>query len=122
MAPTFYACFKQNMDSMGLPAPESIFGTLSSAITGTNAILSQIDKFGKAVTAAELVSAGTRLEQLGVIGACSAAYYVGAVIGSIAVATGRSVSGGVIIADVMFTAEKYHLNRPWLAESLLRRR
>jgi hypothetical protein len=122
MPNSFYPHFKQNMDSLGLPAPESLFGTLSSTVANTSAIVSQIDKFGKAVTLGELIGAGTVLEGLGVIGACSAAYYVGAVIGSIAVATGRTISGGVTIADVLFTANNYNINRPWLACSVARRR
>lgn len=120
MSSVFYSRFKQNMQFMGLPAPESLFGTLSIALANTTAILTQIDKFGKAVTVGELIGAGTVLEGLGFIGACSAAFYVGAVIGSIAVATGYSISGGVTIADVIFTADKYHLNRPWLVSTVAR--
>lgn len=116
----FYKYFKENMDGLGLPAPETLFGTIQAAVTNTTVILSQIDKFGKVVTLGELIGAGTRLEGLGVIAACSAAFYVGAVIGSIAVATGRSISGGATISDVIFTANKYNLNRPWLASSLNR--
>ena len=36
------------------------------------------------------------------------------VIGSIAVATGRSVAGGTTIADVLFVATSHDLNRAWL--------
>jgi len=120
MTSNFYTHFKQNMECMGLPAPETLFGTLSLALSSATSIITQIDKFGKAVTVGELIGAGTKLEGLGVIAACSAAFYVGAVIGSIAVATGRSISGGVTIADVVFTADKYHLNRPWLVSTVAR--
>lgn len=115
---TFYKYFKENMESLGLPAPEGLFGTVQSAVSNASIILSQIDKFGKAVTIGELVGAGTRLEGLGVVMACSAAFYVGAVIGSIAVATGRSLAGGTTMADVIFTANRHGLNRPWLVSSL----
>ena len=116
----FYTYFKENMEGLGLPAPETLFGTVQAAVTNASVILSQIDKFGKTVTVGELVGAGTRLEGLGVIAACSAAFYVGAVIGSIAVATGRSLAHGTSISDVIFTANKYNLNRPWLISSLYR--
>jgi hypothetical protein len=66
------------------------------------------------------VAAGTGLARLATIGACSAAFYVGAVIGSIAVAMGRSLSGGTSIADVLITATQYNLNRPWLLTTLQR--
>ncbi len=114
----FYNYFKENMDSLGLPAPATLFGSLQAAVGNAAVILSQIDKFGKSVTIAELVGAGTKLEGLATVGACSAAFYVGAVIGSIAVATGRSLSGGTSIADVITTAHKYSLSRPWLTTVL----
>lgn len=114
----FYKYFKENMDSLGLPAPETLFGSLTTAVGTATTILSQIDKFGKSVTIRDLIIAGTRLEQLAVIGACSAAFYVGAVIGSIAVATGRKLSGGRSLSDVLFTARKHNLYREWLDHCL----
>jgi hypothetical protein len=114
----FYKYFKENMDSLSLPAPETLFGSLQAAVANATVILSQIDKFGKSVTISELIGAGTKLERLATIGACSAAFYVGAVIGSIAIATGRSLSGGASIADVFFAASRHNLNRPWLFATL----
>ena len=116
----FYEYFEENMKGLGLPAPETLFGTLQTAVANATVILSQLEKFGTTVTIGELIGAGTRLEGLGSIAACSAAFYVGAVIGSIAVATGRSLSGGTSIADVLFTANRFNLNRPWLISSLQR--
>ena len=121
MSNSFYFYFKQNMDCLGLPAPESIYGTLTLALASSTTILVQIEKFGQAVTVGDLIGAGTLLEGLNVIGALSAAYYVGAVIGSIAVATGNSISGGLSIADVVYAANKHNLNRPWLIDSLVGR-
>jgi len=118
--PEFYKYFKENMEGLNLPAPDSIFSTVQSAVATTTVILSLIEKFGRAVTIRELIGAGTNLECLAVIGACSAVYYVGAVIGSIAVATGRSLASGMTIADVLFTANRYDLNRPWLISILQR--
>jgi hypothetical protein len=116
----FYKYFQENMDALGLPAPESLFGTASAAVANAAAILGQIDKMGKAVTVRELVGAGTILEGAGYLGGCLAAAYVGAVIGSLAVATGRSLSGGTSLADVLFTAKRYKLDRKWLAPALRR--
>lgn len=106
------------MDGLGLPAPETLIGTVQAAVSNATVILSQIDKFGRTVTLGEIAGAGTRLEALGAIAACSAAFYVGAVIGSIAVATGRSLSGGTTISDVISTADRYSINRHWLISSL----
>lgn len=116
----FYRYFKENMDSLGLPAPETLFGSVQAAVANATVILGQIDKFGKSVTISELIGAGTKLEKLATVGACSASFYLGAVIGSIAVATGRSLSGGASIADALFTASMYNLNRPWLVATFQR--
>jgi hypothetical protein len=58
--------------------------------------------------------------KLMVIVAMSASYYVGAVIGSIAVATGRSLSGGTSLSDVLLNAQMNHLHRPWLPAVMIR--
>jgi hypothetical protein len=116
----FYRYFKENMDALGLPAPESLYGTLQAAVANAAVLLGQLDKFGKKVTVRELIVAGTRLEKLAVVGALSAAFYVGAVIGSIAVATGRVLGRGTSLADVMLLAQQNRLNRPWLQSSLQR--
>jgi hypothetical protein len=72
------------------------------------------------VTIGELIKAGTILEALGYIAGCAAAFYVGAVIGSIAVAAGRTLSCGTTLSDVISTADKHNLNRPWLIPNLQR--
>ncbi|AKJ32223.1 hypothetical protein [Caldimonas brevitalea] len=116
----FYAYFKQNMDSLGLPAPESLFGQVQQAVNNTSTLLAQVDRFGTAVTLREISGAGSKLEVLSVLGGFSAAFYVGAVIGSLAVATGRSLAGGTSLADVLLHAAQHRLHRPWLISSLQR--
>jgi hypothetical protein len=116
----FHRYFKENMEALGLPAPDSLFGTLQSSLTTVTVLLASIDKFGKTTTIADLIGAGTRLEKLGMIGTLSAAFYAGACIGSLAVATGRSMSGGATVADVLLYARTHHLHRPWLAAELYR--
>lgn len=116
----FYKYFKENMDALGLPAPESLFGHAQLALGAATALVGLLEKFGKRVTVREMIGAGLRGEKLAVIGAMSAAYYVGAVIGSIAVATGRSLAGGKSIADVLLDAQMNHLHRPWLPGVLVR--
>lgn len=110
----FYKYFKENMDALGLAAPETLFANATTAIATATALATQVDKFGKGVTVMEVIGAGTRLEKLAVVGACSAAYYAGAVVGSIAVALGRTLAGGTSLADVLLTARKNDLDRDWL--------
>ena len=45
----FYKYFKENMEALGLAAPESLFGMLKTAIGTAATILSQIDKYGPRV-------------------------------------------------------------------------
>jgi hypothetical protein len=111
----FYKYFKENMEALGLaPPPESLFGTQQLAISTISTILACIDKFGTKVTVLEVIGAGTRLEQMAVFGALGASYYVGAAIGSLAVATGRTMSGGTSLSDVLFEATRWGFKRPWL--------
>lgn len=116
----FYRYFKENMDGLGLPAPETLFGNLQMAVGNAAILLSHIDKFGKSVKVGELIGAGTRLERLGMIATLSATFYVGAIIGSIAVATGRTLSGGTSIPDALLVANRHELNRPWLVSVFYR--
>ncbi|SHN44844.1 hypothetical protein SAMN05192549_1282 [Duganella sacchari] len=116
----FYKYFKENMDALGLPAPESLFGNMQLALGAASTLVGLVEKFGKKVTVMEMVGAGIRGEKLAVVAAMSASIYVGAVIGSIAVATGRSLAGGLSLADVLLNAQMNHLHRPWLPSVLIR--
>lgn len=55
----FYEYFKENMEALGLPAPESLYGNLATATATASTLLSQMDKFGKTVTVGEVIGAGT---------------------------------------------------------------
>ena len=117
----FYKYFKENMEDLGLTAPpESLFGTQQLAISTIAAILAFIDKFGTKVTVMEIAGAGTRLEQLALLGTLGASYYAGAAIGSLAVATGRTLAGGTSLSDVIFEASRWDLKRDWLLPLLHR--
>jgi hypothetical protein len=116
--PTFYDYFASNMKDLGLPAPDSLFGNLTIALGSTQTFLSAVDKFGTRVTVRELIGAGIATERLAIIGALSASFYCGAIIGSIAVALGRTLGNGTSIADVIYTADRFKLNRPWLVKEL----
>lgn len=116
----FYKYFKKNMDGLGLPAPESLFGNAQLATATASTLIGLSEKFGKKVTVMEMIGAGIRSEKLMVIGAMSASYYIGAVVGSIAVATGRSLAGGASLADVLLSAQMNHLHRPWLPAIMMR--
>lgn len=117
----FYKYYRENMSDLGLVAPESLFGTQQAAVSTIAAIVAFIDKFGPRVTVLEMAGAGTKLELLTALGAVGAAYYAGAAIGSLAVATGRTISGGTSLGDVLFEVSRWDWKREWLS-SLLHRR
>ena len=116
----FYRYFKENMDALGLAAPETLFANATTALATATALATQIDKFGSKVTVMEVVGAGPRLEKLAVFGACSAAFYAGAVVGSIAVATGRVFANGTSLSDVMMLLPRNDMDREWMRTCIQR--
>jgi hypothetical protein len=118
--PGFYDYFRENMEGLGLPAPATLYGNFTTALATAGTIVGVIEKFGPRVTVMDAVIAGLLGEQLLVVGGMSAAGYAGAVIGSLAVATGRSLSGGTSLADVLSFASSKGLNAPWLTPVLVR--
>ncbi|MGZ3183160.1 MAG: hypothetical protein ACXU8N_12030 [Telluria sp.] len=117
----FYKYFKENMEALGLtPPPESLFGTQQLALGSISTMLTYIERFGTKVTVLDMALAGTRLEQLATLGTMGAAFYAGAAIGSLAVATGRTISGGTSLSDVLFEASRRGFGREWLTSLFVR--
>ncbi|AXE21842.1 hypothetical protein DR864_28645 (plasmid) [Runella rosea] len=46
MAKSFFEYFKENMDALGLPAPNSLFATQAAATSTASAILNAIKTLG----------------------------------------------------------------------------
>ena len=116
----FYKYFKENMDALNLPAPENLYGSVATAQASISGMLAYIDKYGTKVTVLEMIGAGTNLERLATVAAVQAAYYIGAAIGSLAVATGRTLAGGTSLSDVLFEASRWNLKLDWLLPLLHR--
>jgi hypothetical protein len=106
----FYKAFKGNMDAMGLPAPASLFGSLTVALASTSAIAGCIAKLGTSATLSEVMLtlpfvAGGAAAAAGIaeiataLGAVSAAFYLGACIGSL-IAAAIDVYGPTIIGTL----------------------
>ena len=114
----FCKYFKENMTSLGLPVPDGFFNSQNAAVANAAAILSALKMIGPKATMAEIAGATVAIEKLAVLGALSASFYLGAVIGSIAVATGRYLSCGSTIADYFAMAEKDGLLTPALRNHL----
>lgn len=106
------------MRELGLPAPADMFGTLATALSTIGSINAAVEKFGARITVRELIGAGLRSEQLMAAGALSASFYLGATVGSLAVATGRSLSGGVSLADVFLAMDEHDIRSPVAVQML----
>ena len=94
--------FKENMDALGVPTPNSLFDTYSSAVANASLMSGAIYKLGARATVAELARATLFGEKLLLAGAFGAVIYTGVTVGSLAVASGRSLGCGTRISD-MFT-------------------
>ena len=110
----FWKYFSENMNELGLLAPQELFGTSTATYATLKAIMTYLDKMGPKTMVSELAGAGTGLEKLATVGAVGASLYVGAIIGSLAVATGRSLSGGSTIADAIIAAQDADVYRSWM--------
>lgn len=77
----FAKTFQDNMSALGLLAPTTLFGSLQTAVGNLTLILGAFKALGPTATVAEIAGATTTLEKLGAVGAMSASYYIGAVIG-----------------------------------------
>jgi hypothetical protein len=102
---TFYEYFKESMDSMGLPAPASLFGTLTTATASVNAIVGAVAKVGTTATLSELLTSvgvlktgaaaaakvGAAGELAAAVAGVTAAFYAGACLGALLYATQMSL-------------------------------
>ncbi len=135
MSKDFFDYFNENMEAMHLPAPRGFFGTLTKASASIGAMAAYVQKFGTEATVKEMVKtlegavrgagggavgvATATSEVALIVAGCSAAFYVGACIGSLAVATGKTFSGGLSISDCFATANEYQIpTGSWLEKTL----
>lgn len=99
----FYPAFKQNMEAIGLTVPTGLFATQQQAASTIGQLLGLVKTFGMKVTIRELIGAGTLTDFLGAAAAYSAAFYVGGAIGSLIVATDKTLGckvGPVAIGQI----------------------
>ncbi len=75
------------MAALHLPVPTTLFATLQTSLASVTSMMTTLKTLGPNATVAELVGATTRLEMLSVAGSVLASGYIGAVIGSLIVAT-----------------------------------
>ncbi|AJW98557.1 hypothetical protein BM43_2108 [Burkholderia gladioli] len=84
---SFSRAFQDNMAGLHLPVPTTLFATLQTSLASTSAALGALKALGPGATVAELIGATTGLELLTVAGSMLGVFYLGAVVGSLMVAT-----------------------------------
>ena len=95
MSKSFYDYFKESMNAAGVPTPDelsAVFSSITAATTMITVMKTAIEKLGATATAGELLSgSGVVLagDVLLALSAIPAAYYLGALIGAVAYATGQ---------------------------------
>ncbi|WP_281561578.1 hypothetical protein [Thalassomonas sp. RHCl1] len=110
----FKKYFKENMNALGAPVPTGLFDTYQKAIGTAATIVGTLHLLGKGATVGELIAATVGLEKLAVATAFGATCYVGVIIGSIAVASGRVLSCGSQMSDMfVFTYQNKLQFRGW---------
>lgn len=97
---------------IGIPVPSTAFPNYALVVASIKALVDAARAHGPRVTVIELVGAGTLPEQLAVLGSLSVAFLAGAAVGSAAVATGRVLSGGTTLSDVLFYAARHSFLSP----------
>jgi hypothetical protein len=105
----FKKYFNENMKDLGLPVPSTLFDTYQTAVATASTLVGTLTTLGKGATIGELIGATVGLEKLAVAASIGAAGYTGAVIGSIAVASGRSLGCGSRMSDMFVLMQQNSL-------------
>ncbi|MAA76143.1 MAG: hypothetical protein CMN28_15740 [Salinisphaeraceae bacterium] len=101
--------FRENMAGLGLPVPATLFDNFNAAVANATLMANTLSTLGAGATVGEVIGATVALEKLGVVAGLGASYYLGAVVGSIAVASGRSLGCGRSLADVLIFLSQHQL-------------
>ena len=104
---TFGDYFKESMDSLGLPVPASLFATITTATASTKVLLDLVAKYGTRATFREVyktapaVLRGAPLlaEIVGIAGAVTVSFYVGACVGALIYATQQYVGDNLLSSN-----------------------
>jgi hypothetical protein len=122
--PSFSEAFQANMAALRMPIPTTLFATLQSSIASVTSMMTILKTLGANATVAELAVATTKLEKLGIAGSMLASAYLGAVIGSLIVATDAVEScgkgGSASVAITQWAAGKGLFIHPFVMMQLLR--
>ena len=92
---SFSEAFQANMTALHMPVPTTLFATLQTAVASVSTMMGALKTLGRDATVAELFGVTTKLEVATVVGAILGSVYLGAVIGSLMVATDAASACGI---------------------------
>lgn len=117
---TWYEYFRENLRQLGLDVPSGMWPTALGALAVYDRINSALPVHGARISAYTALRYSFSREVIRIGAGVAAAGYAGAVIGSMAVATGRYLGCGTTIAEVIANAATRGLDHPDV-EYVLRR-
>lgn len=106
---TFKKYFTENMEALNLHVPSFLFDDVKTAIENATVLLQTIATVGPRATISEVMKKTTGLEKLILLSGAGPAFYVGAVIGSIAVASAKTMDCRVSLQDISRFLEQHNL-------------
>lgn len=132
---TFYYYFEQNMSALGLPAPKSLFGTLSTTTATIGSMATYVKTWGTSATLIEWVAtakggaiaagggvvgmATVLSEGVIIVGGLTASFYLGACLCSLMVATEKKITESLSYEDFFKIAHRYLIQTDrWLMDTL----
>lgn len=116
-AASFGKYFTENMTALGLPTPNGVYEN-SLAIFGIAATLGEAAHLHSKMPVSLAWRGSFGFEKAKLLTAIGVSYYVGAMIGSAAVAIGRTTGCGTSIADAILLARENGINGAWLEHEL----
>jgi len=109
--------FKENMDALGLPTPTGYYDSIVTTM-GAIATLAETASLYPQMSIMQAWKLANPALKLRSLVAVTAAYYVGAAIGSAAVAIGRSLGCGASLADAIQLAKSNGIYGNWVEKEL----
>jgi hypothetical protein len=98
---TWFGYWRENMQALGIPVPDTMFPNYALLIGAIKELNKAIVKYGARLTVADLAGAGLAAEVIDYLLEIGLAAFVGAAIGSAAVATQRVLMGGTTLGEVL---------------------
>lgn len=110
----FVKSWEENMNGLGLWIPATSYEA-AGGITGMIGAVATVVETSSSISVAAAFSKAKVSVVAGRLAALYASYWTGAAIGSMAVATGKSLSCGATIADAMWIArDQFKIYGTWL--------